>query len=296
MKENDNWSGIFTALVTPFKGGQIDWVSLKRLIRQQVLGGVQGVVVSGTTGESPTLSSDEKRDLFAFVKNECKGAVKVIMGTGSNSTSDTIAATIDAAEWGADAALVVVPYYNKPSQAGLVAHFELVARSVEGRLPIILYNVPSRTITALSLESIEKLSQNRNVAAIKEASGDIDFGAAIKRSTGLALLSGGDGSFLDLVAVGSCGVISVISNLIPAELRQLWLRAENGDLTARGDFRKQFGLLNAALYREANPIPVKYAMAKLGLIDESNLRLPLTPLDPVYHAEIDNALKVGGLL
>jgi 4-hydroxy-tetrahydrodipicolinate synthase len=288
-------SGIYTALITPFSNGEIDWLSLKKLLRQQIDGGIQGIVVCGTTGETPTLSSEEKTKLFEFIKSEVAGAVTLVMGTGSNSTSETIQATRHAKLLGATAALVVVPYYNKPSQTGLVQHFSKVAN--EGGLPIILYNVPSRTISKLEFESIQELAKVPGIVAIKEATGDLEFGRRIASSTSLMLASGDDDSCMKLAGVGARGVISVVSHLIPKEMTSLFSRATTNESDAAvSEWSKRFGPLNRDLYVEANPIPLKYALHKMGLIASPELRLPLTALDAKYHSVVDQALKAGGLL
>ncbi len=286
-------SGVFTALVTPFKNGEIDWSSLKRLLKFQTDGGVSGFVVSGTTGESPTLSDDEKKRLFDFVRAET--GKPIIMGTGSNSTSDTIKATRAAAEWGADAALVVVPYYNKPPQRGLFQHFQKVAEC--SSLPVILYNVPGRTITKLELDTIVDLAALPNVIGIKEATGDIEFGGDIAKACGADFLlsSGDDGTFLDLIPRGGRGVISVASHILPKEFSGWCTRARSGDASARKEFQK-YEDLNNYLYCEANPIPVKMALKLMGLIDSAELRLPLVQLSERNTAELKNKMLAVGLL
>lgn len=293
--------GVFTAIVTPFSKGDVDWGSLKRLVRQQLDAGVQGLVVNGTTGESPTLTLDERQKIFELVRSEVSGSIPLVLGTGTNSTAESVRATQLARAWGADAALVVVPYYNKPSQRGLLAHYEAIAN--EGGLPIILYNVPSRTITKLDLQTIRDLSKNPRVVAIKEASGDLNFGREITESTSLLLSSGDDGTCLRLAGSGGLGVISVISHLIPSDLVRMMKSAV--DAAPRGmvaieaiatEFDERFGDLNSSLYVEANPIPVKYALYRLGLIATPEMRLPLTPLDEAYRAQIDTNLKKAGLL
>lgn len=288
-------SGIHTALITPFAKGEIDWFSLKKLLRQQLDGGVQGIVVCGTTGETPTLSSDEKTKLFEYIKSEVAGAVTLVMGTGSNSTSETVLATRHAKLLGATAALVVVPYYNKPSQAGLVQHFTKIAN--EGGLPVILYNVPSRTISKLEPESIAALAKVPGIVAIKEATGNLELGQMIASSTSLMLASGDDDSCMKLAGVGGRAVISVVSHLIPKEMTSIFKRAVADDNdSAVSEWAKRFGPLNRDLYVEANPIPLKYALHKIGLIASAELRLPLTELDLKYRALIDQALQTAGLL
>lgn len=284
-------SGVFTALITPFKNGDIDWASLKRLLKFQE--DVTGFVVSGTTGESPTLTDDEKKKLFDFVRAET--GKPIIMGTGSNSTSDTIEATQAAAKWGADAALVVVPYYNKPPQRGLFQHFQKVSEC--SNLPVILYNVPGRTITKLELDTIKELSHLPNIVGIKEATGDIEFGGEIAKACGADFLvtSGDDGTFLDLVPRGGRGVISVASHIMPKQFSDWCKRARAGDASARKEFQK-YEELNNYLYVEANPIPVKMALKLMGLIESAELRLPLVQLNEPATAELKNKMLAVGLL
>lgn len=288
-------SGVFTALITPFKNGEIDWTSMKRLVKFQMDGGVNGFVISGTTAESPTLSDDEKKKLFEFVRSETGGAVPLVMGTGTNSTADTVEATRAAASWRADAALVVVPYYNKPPQRGLFQHFQKVAECSE--LPIILYNVPGRTITKLELSTIVELSRLKNVVAIKEATGDIEFGRQIVRECGPDFLvaSGDDGTFLNLIGVGGRGVTSVASHVLPREFTDWCARARKGDKAPSDEFEK-YRELNDYLYVEANPIPVKMALHLMGLIESPELRLPLVTLAEPYKQELKKKMTAVGLL
>ena len=288
-------SGVLTALITPFKKSEIDWVSLKKLVRHQLEGGVSGFVINGTTGESPTLSNAEKKQLFDFVKSESAGSVPLVMGTGSNSTQESIRATREAAEWGADAALVVVPYYNKPPQRGLFQHFQAVAEC--SKLPIILYNVPGRTITKLELSTIQELSRLTNVVGIKEATGDINFGRSVVDSChdDFLVLSGDDGTFIDLARVGGKGVISVASHILPKEFANWCKRARGGDETARADFQR-YNELNNYLYVEANPTPIKMALFQMGIIESPELRLPLVSLSEPYTVELKHKMKQVGLL
>lgn len=290
-----DFSGVFTALLTPFKNGAIDWPSLRRLLRAQLDGGINGIVVCGTTGESSTLSEDEKSELFQYIRSEVTGQVPLMMGTGTNCTKKTIEATQKAEKLGADAALVVVPYYNKPPQRGLFQHYQKIAEC--SSLPIVLYNVPSRTITKLELDTITELSQLPNVIGIKEATGDLEFGRQIVKNSrsGFLLTSGDDGSFLQLIGVGAKGVISVASNFVPKQFSDWCARARKGDATVLDEFAK-FTELNNYLYIEANPIPVKMAAHLLGFIDSPELRLPLVTLSEPYKMELKKKIEQAGLL
>ncbi len=293
-----DFSGVFTALVTPFKNGEIDFNSLSKLLKLQVDGGVNGLVVNGTTAESPTLSSTEVDKLYEFIRKETGGSVPIVLGTGSNSTASTVLATQKAAKMGADAALVVVPYYNKPSQRGLFQHFQKVSESSE--LPILLYNVPGRTITKLELSTIIELAALPNIVGIKEATGDIEFGHELKSGLASAapeflLTSGDDGTFLDLATVGGRGVISVASNIMPREFVSWCGRANQGDFSGRAEFEK-YAELNSYLYVEANPIPVKAALYLMGVIESPELRLPMTSLSEPYMNELKNKMMAVGLI
>ena len=229
------------------------------------------------------------------MRSETGGAVPLVMGTGTNSTADTIAATREAAQWKADAALVVVPYYNKPPQRGLFQHFQKVAECSD--LPVILYNVPGRTITKLEWGTITELSRVKNIVAIKEATGDIEFGREIHRECGdgFLLSSGDDGTFLNLIGVGAQGVISVISHILPREMSDWCARARKGDKAPLNEF-ETYRALNDYLYVEANPIPVKMALHLMGVIDSPELRLPMVTLSEPFRAELKNKMTEVGLL
>ncbi len=290
-----DFTGVFTALVTPFKGGEIDWGSLRRLLRHQLEGSISGLVISGTTGESPTLDAAEKEKLFKFIKSEVANQVPLVLGTGTNSTSDTVDATRAAEAWGADGALVVVPYYNKPPQRGLFAHFQKVAES--SGLPVILYNVPGRTITRLEVDTIVELSRLPGIVGIKEASGDIEFGRRVIEEcrTDFLVSSGDDGTFLDLIGVGGRGVISVASNIMPKEFSSWYARARQGDRAPQAEFQR-IAELNSFLYVEANPIPIKMALHFMGVIESAELRLPLMQLSEPHAAELKRKMLTAGLI
>ena len=277
-----NLKGIFTALVTPFDKGRLDEGSLVRLLEHQLEYGVQGFVVSGTTGESPTLSTEEKLELFSMVKKQVAGRVPLVMGTGTNSTEETIRLTEKAAQSGADAALVVVPYYNKPPQRGLIEHYQKIANA--SSIPILLYNVPSRTVAGLTLDSIEQLSKHPRIIGIKEATGDMEFARQIREKTQkeFLLTSGDDETWLRLLALGGGGVISVLSHVIPGPMRILAQQIQTGDLNAHEQF-EDYKELVKLLFIEANPIPVKYALYLMGLLSSPELRLPLVTLGSAHQ-------------
>ncbi len=284
------FEGIITALVTPFKNGEVDYPSLKNLIRQQLDQGVDGFVVHGTTAESPTTTDLEKEKIFQFVKSEVAGAVPLIAGAGTNSTEDSILKSKKAESWGADGLLLVVPYYNKPPQRGLFEHFNKIANSVE--LPSILYNVPGRTITSLEVDTVVALSENKKFAGIKEATGDVELGAKIisKVRKDFAVLSGDDATCMALASRGGKGVISVASHLISGKMREIYKRIKSGDTTALKDYEKLLPLIDS-LYIEANPIPVKYALKKLGVLESEELRLPLVSLSNELRPKVESQLK-----
>lgn len=273
-----NLKGTFTALITPFKNGQIDFESLEKLIQFQLKNGVDGFVINGTTAESPTLEKSEVSELFKFARKVSGPNVPLIVGTGSNSTAQTMKDSRQAQEMGADAVLVVVPYYNKPPQRGLEAHFKAVAESIS--IPVILYNVPGRTITSLESQTISNLAKIENITSIKEASGKIDFANEIIKSVdeNFILLSGDDGTYVEFLAAGGHGVISVATHVIPKQMVQWKAWAQTGELDkAREDIKKYSRLIDL-LFIEANPIPVKKALELMGIISSAELRLPLMEL------------------
>jgi len=291
-----NLRGTFTALITPFKNGKIDFPSLDRLVKHQLENGVDGFVINGTTGESPTLTDAEKAQLFKHVRGFVGDKVALIMGTGSNDTATTIADSKAAEELGADAILVVVPYYNKPPQRGLFAHFKAVASAV--KIPTLLYNVPGRTITSLATETIRDLSKVSGVVGIKEASGKIDFASEIISACGkeFVMLSGDDGSYVEFLGAGGHGVISVASHVIPKQMVQWKNWVAQGQLEkARADIAKYNDLINL-LFVEANPIPVKKAAQLMGLIDSAELRLPLVELTEENTQKLKAEMRKVGVL
>ena len=287
--------GTYTALITPFKPGtqEVDWDSLKKLVRFQLESRIEGIVPCGTTGESPTLSNREHHEVIAKVTEwakEINPAIKIIAGAGSNSTRETISLTQFAESAGSDYALVVNPYYNKPTQKGLVKHFKSIAES--SKLPLVLYNIPGRTSVSLSLETIIELSKHPNIVGIKEATGDLEFMAKIISETHekFILLSGDDTLTLPILSIGGKGVISVVSNLFPYEIGEVSRNFLEGNYPkAKEYFYKTFDL-SVKMFLETNPIPLKFAAKYLNLC-ENELRLPLSSLSEQYEEEIIESIR-----
>ena len=291
MQSNYSLTGVISALPTPFLNKKIDYSSLTKLVEFQLKNGINGFVVNGTTAESPTLSWEEVQKLYVRVREISGTRLPIILGTGSNSTENTVETTQKAEALGADAALIVVPYYNKPPQRGLVAHFSEVAKNT--KLPLILYNVPGRTITSMSVETISKLAGVKNIFAIKEASGDIDFDKNIRAAlpNEFVMLSGDDPTYIDFLKLGGVGLISVMSNAITSACvkwtdlagKKMWAEAEV-------DFAKYKNLIRL-MYVEANPIPLKWILFKMGLFASAEMRLPLMSLDEKFAEEIGAELQ-----
>jgi 4-hydroxy-tetrahydrodipicolinate synthase len=289
------FGGVITALVTPFKRGKVDWPSMKRLVRHQLDNGVAGFVVNGTTAESPTLERSEVEQIFKFVKKVSDGSIPLLMGTGNNSTKETIARTKAAKKIGADGALVVVPYYNKPPQRGLVAHFREVALSTN--LPVLLYNVPGRTIVSMNAETVLELSKIKNIVGIKEASGKLNILNEViaKVPSRFLLTSGDDISAINFMINGGRGVISVISHVIPKDLVGLSRRACDKDEASVTEYEK-FTELNRLMGIESNPMPVKMALHLMGLLDSPELRLPLVTLSDANKKDLRAEMKRVGVI
>src|SRR3990170_1331996 len=295
--------GAFTALVTPFTSdGAIDEAAFRRLVSWQVLAGIDGLVPCGTTGESPTLSPGEREWLIAttvevVAESPSRDRVRVIAGTGTNDTAATIAATRRAAELGADAALVVAPYYNRPDARMLDAHFRAVAD--EGDLPIVVYNVPSRTGTNVDAATFLRLAEHPRVIAVKEASGNLEQIARIcaERPRDVAVLAGDDAWTLPVLALGGDGVVSVASNEIPGELAALCSAARSGDWeTARRTHERWLPLFLANFRGAPNPVPVKAALVAMGLLDHDAVRAPLLALEPETRAALVDLLRRLGVV
>jgi 4-hydroxy-tetrahydrodipicolinate synthase len=289
-------TGSIVAIVTPMhEDGSLDLARYRALIDWHVASGTAAIVAVGTTGESPTVDVDEHATLIRVAVEHAAGRVPVIAGTGGNATREAIALTRHAAEVGAQASLQVVPYYNKPGQEGLYRHFRAVAESAD--LPVILYNVPGRTVADLSNDTIVRLAEVPGIVGLKDATGDMprvsDLLSRVPAS--FALYSGNDDSALALMALGGHGVISVTANVAPREMAALCAAALAGDLKSARAINDRLLPLHFKLFVEANPIPLKWALQRMGRI-EGGIRLPMTPLEPRHHAVVEAALRQSGVL
>lgn len=290
--------GCATALVTPFrKNGSIDDACFTKLVERQIKGGINVLVPCGTTGESVTMSEAERLHVIRLTVEEAKGTkAKVIAGTGSNNTAATIDFTRKAREAGADAALIVAPYYNKPTQEGMYSHFSEIAKSVKG-FPIMLYNVPSRTSSNISAATTLRLAEkHENIVAIKEASGDLAQAAEIiaNRPKHFKLFSGDDASTLPLVSLGADGLVSVCANELPRETSRLVEKALDGAYTAARKLHYHLRPLMEANFYESSPGPCKFVMKEMGLLEE-NLRLPLVPVTAETRARLKTVIREMGI-
>lgn len=297
------FQGTGTALVTPFhRDGSIDYESLGRLIDAQIAAGVEALIACGSTGESATMTRDEKLAVIGFTIERARSSgdkrPAVIAGTGSNITSDSVQLTLEAARLGADGALIVSPYYNKPSQRGLIAHFGAIAEAA-GELPIVMYNVPARTGSNMTAETtVELARRHENIVAIKEASADLDQCSAIIRDApdGFVLYSGEDSLTLPLLAVGAQGVIAVVSNEVPQEFGDMVRAALTGNFPAARALHLRLLALMKMNFIESNPVPVKEALAMMGHIATATFRSPLVPLADENRAKLRACLETLGLV
>jgi len=288
------FTGAMVALVTPFQGGKVDFDTLDELIEFQVENGIDAIVPVGTTGECPTLSHEEHKQVIERVVKTVNGGTRVIAGAGSNSTAEAIELTAYAKKVGADATLQVCPYYNKPTQEGFYQHFKAIADEVD--LPIVLYNIPSRCGAGLTPETVARLAEHDNIVGIKEATGSLDQASEIAMRCDITIISGDDSLTLPLASVGAKGVISVVANIVPADVKAMTDLILEGDLvSARQWHRKLFVLSKNMLTLATNPIPIKAALAMLDMCSEE-LRLPMTPLEDSKKAALRKTLQEYGLL
>jgi 4-hydroxy-tetrahydrodipicolinate synthase len=289
------FTGVITALVTPFRGDKLDEEALRRLVEEQIAAGVDGLVPTGTTGESPTLSNEEHLRVIQLVVEAAKKRVPVIAGTGSNSTQEAIEMSKAAKKVGADGLLLVTPYYNRPGQEHLYRHFKAIIEAAP--LPTVLYNVPGRTSCDLLPETIARLAELREVVGVKEATGSALRASQILARVGdrLALLSGDDATAFPLYALGGKGVISVVSNVAPALMSAMWDAAAAGDWAKARSLHYRLLPLGEGLFVEANPIPVKAALVMMGRIADE-IRPPLYPLAAQYRDKLRAQLAELGLV
>src|SRR5438270_5460019 len=286
--KGEQFAGLTVALVTPFKGGEVDYDALARLVDWHAEQGTDGLAPVGTTGESPTLDHDEHERVIAAVCERARGRLKVMPGTGSNSTREAVRLTRFARRAGADGALLVGPYYNKPTQEGYYRHFAEVAEKVD--LPIVLYNIPGRTGSNILPETIARLAQLPQIVAIKEATGSMDQASQIAALCNLTILSGDDSLTLPLLSIGGRGVVSVAGNIVPRDVKALLQAFEAGEWTeALRWHRKLFPLCRDLLGAATNPIPIKTAMRLLGR-NTGELRLPMCPMDAAAETKLRQTL------
>src|SRR5947199_3340320 len=288
-------TGSLVAIVTPMKtGGDLDLAGFRKLIDWHVAEGTDGIVVVGTTGESPTVDFDEHKELIRIAVQHSRGRIPIIAGTGGNSTAEAIELTESARQAGATACLSVVPYYNKPTQEGLYRHFRKIAETVD--LPMLLYNVPSRTVADMQNDTVLRLAEVPGIIGIKDATANLERGTDLLRRAprNFAVYSGEDATALPLILCGGHGVISVTANVAPKLMHQMCAAALVGDVQKARDLNLRLLPLHQRLFVEANPIPVKWALAQMGMI-EYGLRLPLSPLAEKFHETVREALHEAGI-
>jgi len=286
------FEGLSVALVTPFRGGALDEAGIERLVDFTVTGGTDVLVVAGSTGEVPTLTRDERRRLYDVVHSANGGRARLVAGTGTNVTRDSIELTQEAAARGFDGAMLVVPYYNKPTPAGLVAHFTAIARATD--LPLMLYNVPSRTGTNMGPDTVAKVAELPNVVALKEASGSLDQVSAVRARTDITILSGDDSLTLPMLAIGARGVVSVVGNVAPRPMKELLNAFAEARLVDAEALHQKLTPLMRALFLESNPAPTKSLLADMGIC-ANELRLPLVPVEARTAEAVRQAAAVAGV-
>ena len=292
--KGDQFAGLTVALVTPFADGKIDEPALRALVDFHAESGTDCVSPVGTTGESPTLSHDEHEQIIRVVCEQAAGRVRVMAGTGSNSTSEAIRLTRFAQSVGADAALMVAPYYNKPTQEGFYQHYKAVAEAVD--LPIVLYNIPGRTAKNMEAETIARIGELETVVAVKESTGSMDQASQVLAISDLTVLSGDDSLTLPLLSIGGSGVVSVVGNIIPDDVKAMLVAFQNGDMAeAPAWHARLFPLCRDLRGLATNPIPIKAAMNLLGR-DSGEVRLPMTPLGDSELTDLKSTLIGYGLL
>lgn len=293
-RKGEQFAGLTVAIVTPFRNDRLDEVALKKIIDFQIEAGTNCICPVGTTGESPTLTHEEHERVIALTCEHAAGRIRVMAGTGSNSTQEAIQLTKFAKSVGADGAMMVAPYYNKPTGEGFFRHFEAVASAVD--IPIILYNIPGRTAKNMEPETIARMAEIPSIVAIKEATGSMDQASRLLAETNLTVLSGDDSLTLPLLSIGGSGIVSVVGNIVPQDMLKLVAAWKAGKIAeAQAMHFKLFTLCRDLLGLATNPTPIKAAMKLLGR-DTGELRLPMTPLGPAEEAKLVQTLKTYGLL
>ena len=287
MKKREIFRGVATALITPFKDDKIDYAALEGLIERQIAAGIDALVIGGTTAEAATLSDMERYELFKASRDMIGGRCRVIYGTGTNDTRVAVRHTEFASMLGCDGVLVVTPYYNKGTDEGVVRHYERIAEASD--VPVLLYNVPSRTGVNLSIDTLKRLAENERIVGIKEASDSLERYVAISRIEGLALYSGNDSQIYPVLSLGGLGVISVVSNLYPEETMEICKQYFSNNRDNSLVLQQRLLPVIGALVLETNPAPVKYALAKRGLCTDE-MRLPMYPPSEVTKRKIDAIL------
>ena len=283
------FEGVGVAMTTPFRNNRVDYDAFRSHIEYLIENNVQSIIVNGTTGESPTLSADEIKELLRVGVETAAGRVPVIAGTGTNSTQQSIDLSVFAEDTGADGVMLITPYYNKSNQRGLIAHFTAIADSIN--IPVILYNVPGRTGMSIDPETVLELSRHKNIVALKDAVGDLNYTINVLNlvDSEFSLYSGNDDNLTDFTALGGKGLISVVGNVIPGEMQEVYERLKEGDVSARQRFASLMPVINAVQI-DVNPIPVKALTAELGYGDYE-LRLPLLPLEEDARQAIVDAFN-----
>jgi len=289
------FSGAITAIITPFKNYSVDYESFEKLIEMQIKEGIDAIVPCGSTGESATMSHEEHKQVIKFAIDKVKKRVKVIAGTGSNNTAEAVELTKFAETAGVDGALLISPYYNKPTQEGLYQHYKKIAENVG--IPLLIYNVPGRTSSNVEADTVARLAEVKNIAGVKEASANLEQMSKIisKTPSSFALISGDDALTLPIYAIGGKGVISVLSNIMPKKISELCTLCANGDFENARKLNYQIYPLFGAMFIETNPIPVKEALGMMGICS-SETRLPLTPMAEANKKKLQTILKEHNLL
>jgi len=288
------FKGSMVALVTPYKNGEVDWKTLDALVDFHVANGTDVLVPCGTTGESPTLTHEENDGVTAAVVRRAKGCIPVMAGTGSNSTAEALEMTRNARKNGADGALQVVPYYNRPTQEGLFRHFSTLAKEVD--FPQVIYNIPGRCGVEISVDTITRLREtHKNIVAVKHATGSMDGASELRVRSDIEVISGDDSMTLPLMSIGGVGVISVLANIVPKDVKAMTEAALRGDWeSARKRHLKMFKLAKGLLTLEVNPVPIKTAMAIKGMLAEE-FRLPLCPMSPANRERLQAVMEEYGI-